>query len=388
MCARPIGAIGFSGRSADLEAFAKKCTITERRRWRQGFVRPPRARSPRWRRRPSRRRRRRACRRWKLCLRFTEWTSVRASSCTRTPRCGDASPIRLRQDGSDSAAFVPGTSTVIWPCAYSLGDFLCDATAAVRASDDPRRGDPAHAASLGAITPETVVVEVGAGLGLAGLVAARLGAKRVSITDATTAAARRNLEASGLTNATVDELWWQRASWRRARGKAKKQKALDLAPSEADATCSDESEPESDQDEPPDAPDAAATVASVLRSLRLDASISSSGDSVNEIYPHMIVASDVCYSQGRREMQMLADTMGALCGFETTLWLMFEDRGDCCWGTLQHFWRAAESAGLEGDPTPVEEVTVLGEPRTSQRRHNDSERLLLRLRRVRETPAE
>ena len=29
------------------------------------------------------------------------------------------------------------------------------------------RGDPAHAASLGAITPETVVVEVGAGLGLA-----------------------------------------------------------------------------------------------------------------------------------------------------------------------------------------------------------------------------
>ena len=62
---------------------------------------------------------------------------------------GDASPVRLRQDGSDSAAFVPGTSTVIWPCAYSLGDFLCDATAAVRASDDPRRDDPAHAASPG-----------------------------------------------------------------------------------------------------------------------------------------------------------------------------------------------------------------------------------------------
>jgi hypothetical protein len=172
------------------------------------------------------------------------------------------------------------------------------------------------------------------------------------------------------------------------RGKAKKQKALDLAPSGADATRSDESEPESDQDEPPDAPDATATVASVLRSLRLDASISSSGDSEHETYPHMIVASDVCYSQGRREMQMLADTMGALCGFETTLWLMFEDRGDCCWGTLHNFWRAAESAGLEGDPTPVEEVTVLGEPRTSQRRHNDSERLLLRLRRVRKTPAE
>jgi hypothetical protein len=37
--------------------------------------------------------------------------------------------IRMRQDGSTSAAFVPGTSTVIWPCAYTLGDFLCDATA-------------------------------------------------------------------------------------------------------------------------------------------------------------------------------------------------------------------------------------------------------------------
>ena len=296
---------------------------------------------------------------------------------------GDASPVRLRQDGSDSAAFVPGTSTVIWPCAYSLGDFLCDATAAVRASDDPRRGDPAHAASLGAITPGTVVVEVGAGLGLAGLVAARLGAKRVSITDATTAAARRNLEASGLTNATVDELWWQRASWRRARGKAKRQRALGVSSSGADASFvgSDESEPESDEDEPEDAPDAARAAASVLRSLRENANDET-------LFPHMIVASDVCYSQGRREMQMLADTMGALCGTETTLWVMFEDRGDCCWGTLQHFWRAAESAGLEGDPTPVEEVTVLGEPRTSQRRHNDSERLLLRLRRARETPAE
>ena len=156
-----------------------------------------------------------------------------------------------------------------------------------------------------------------------------------------------------------------------------------MSSSGADASFvgSDESEPESDEDEPEDAPDAARAAASVLRSLRENANDET-------LFPHMIVASDVCYSQGRREMQMLADTMGALCGTETTLWVMFEDRGDCCWGTLQHFWRAAESAGLEGDPTPVEEVTVLGEPRTSQRRHNDSERLLLRLRRARETPAE
>ena len=85
---------------------------------------------------------------------------------------------------------------------------------------------------------------------------------------------------------------------------------------------------------------------------------------------------------------MLADTMGALCGFETTVWVMFEDRGDCCWGTLNHFWTAADAAGLEGDPTPVEEVTVVGEAAEGPGRHNDSERLLLRLRRARETPAE
>ena len=298
---------------------------------------------------------------------------------------GDASPVRLRQDGSDSAAFVPGTSTVIWPCAYSLGDFLYDATAAVRASDDPRRGDPAHAASLGAITPETVVVEVGAGLGLAGLVAARLGAKRVNITDAATARRGRNLEASGLTNATVDELWWQRASWRRARGKAKKRKALDRrtgAPSGADATCASLTSPK---------PNPTKTNRgragrrrrrrACLRSLRPNE------DADVTTYPHMIVASDVCYNQGR-----------ARCRCWRTRWARCAVRnhrvGDVRGPRrllLGHFAALLARHGERrpgGDPTPVEEVTVLGEPRTSQRRHNDSERLLLRLRRARETPAE
>ena len=58
---------------------------------------------------------------------------------------------------------------------------------------------------------------------------------------------------------------------------------------------------------------------------------------------------------------------------------MFEDRGDCCWGTLNHFWTAADAAGLEGDPTPVEDVLVGGKRREGPGRHNDGERLLLRL---------
>lgn len=42
------------------------------------------------------------------------------------------------------------------------------------------------------------------------------------------------------------------------------------------------------------------------------------------------------------------------------MYVVFEDRGDCCWATLNHFWAAAEAAGLEGDPTPVEELLLPG----------------------------
>ena len=45
---------------------------------------------------------------------------------------GDGVVVAVRQDGSTSRSFLPGTSTVIWPCAYTLADILCDATAAWR----------------------------------------------------------------------------------------------------------------------------------------------------------------------------------------------------------------------------------------------------------------
>ena len=77
--------------------------------------------------------------------------------------------------------------------------------------------------------------------------------------------------------------------------------------------------------------------------------------------PHMIIGSDICYSQGKQEMQMLADTVSAMCEpGRTVVYVVFEDRGDCCWGTLNHFWTAAEGAGLFGDPTPIEDIEIGG----------------------------
>ena len=287
-----------------------------------------------------------------------------------------ARPLVLRQDGSTSAAFTPGTSTVIWPCAFTLGDFLCDATAAYRAANPGETPDAADAASHGAIVPSTVAVELGAGLGLAGLVAARLGAERVAITDATPLAARRNLDASGCANATVDELWWARAGWRRGRGPRPPRRggpksgrdAGDGGDDDGEPSSSNASDSDSEPAEPEDAATAEEAAGALLATLPRGAA------------PHVILGSDVCYSQGRREMQMLADTMAALMApSRTVAYVVFEDRGDGCWGTLNKFWCAAEEAGLEGDPTPIEDVEIGGKKREGEGRHNDSERLLLRL---------
>ena len=95
--------------------------------------------------------------------------------------------------------------------------------------------------------------------------------------------------------------------------------------------------------------------------------------------PHLILGSDVCYSQGKQEMQMLVDTMAALAEPGRTIYVVFEDGGDCCWGTLNHFWTAADAAGLEGSDAGGGRARGRGSGGRDRGRHNDGERLLLRL---------
>mmetsp|Transcript_27789 Transcript_27789/g.84830 ORF Transcript_27789/g.84830 Transcript_27789/m.84830 type:complete len:246 (+) Transcript_27789:113-850(+) len=75
---------------------------------------------------------------------------------------GSLSPIECEQHGSDSQAFVSGTSSVIWPVALLLAKHLCDHPELVRGK---------------------ACIELGAGIGIVGMVAAALGASRVVVTD-------------------------------------------------------------------------------------------------------------------------------------------------------------------------------------------------------------
>eukprot|EP00439_Symbiodinium_sp_Y106_P080128 s616_g18.t2 len=71
-------------------------------------------------------------------------------------------PLRLEQRGATSGDFVQGTSSVIWPAASRLAEYLCDHPELLR---------------------DRSVLELGAGLGLVGAACAAAGAKPVLVTD-------------------------------------------------------------------------------------------------------------------------------------------------------------------------------------------------------------
>ncbi|OLP75861.1 Protein N-lysine methyltransferase METTL21A, partial [Symbiodinium microadriaticum] len=71
-------------------------------------------------------------------------------------------PLRLEQRGATSGDFVQGTSSVIWPAASRLAEYLCDHPELIK---------------------DRSVLELGAGLGLVGAACAAAGAKPVLVTD-------------------------------------------------------------------------------------------------------------------------------------------------------------------------------------------------------------
>ena len=176
----------------------------------------------------------------------------------------------------------------------------------------------AAAARDGVITSETVVVELGAGLGLPGLVCAALGAKAVVLTDAWCEPLRTNVAAAALPNARMEELWWCR---------------------------SDERPVAADDDVVPDRSEGASAadptaVETLLRSL--------------PCRPHLILGADICATQPKRDMEALADTMASLAAPYSEVLVGYEDREN--WTTLEFFWEAAEFARLDGDS---EELTTI-----------------------------
>jgi len=220
--------------------------------------------------------------------------------------------VEVAQRGSSSSAFVADTSTVIWPMSAALATAFCDATQGARdggvddldARADAGRAETCAAARDLVVTARTRIVELGAGLGLLGIVLARIGARRVTITDANVTLLAENVAASGGERAECARLVW--------------------------ASPHDGKEWED--------------VCAFARAYE---------ESNDGELPHLIVGTDVMYSQSRETCRALAHTMARLADEHTVVIIGFEDRGD--WGQVAAFFEYAEDAGLYGDGEPFGE---------------------------------
>jgi len=221
------------------------------------------------------------------------------------PSAGDDAVVAA-QRGSACADFVGDTSSVVWPIALRACAAFCDATARARAEGgvggevegETRARTCARAREM-VITDATRVLELGSGIGILGATLARLGARRVTMTDANVGLCEANARADGAKNLETTTLRWARRDdgerWREV--------------------CE-----------------------------RADALEASGG------LPHLIVGTDLLYSQTRETFSALADTAARLSDEHTAIVIGYEDRGD--WESLATFWDVCEEAGLYGEAVP------------------------------------
>ena len=236
--------------------------------------------------------------------------------------------VEVAQRGSGSAAFVADTSTVIWPMCAALATRFCDAAVergGVGGGGEGGGGGGARAetcalANALVVTERTRILELGAGVGLLGIVLARIGARRVTITDANVTLLAENVAASGGERAECARLRW-------------------ASPHDGSAW---------------------EDVCAFARAYE---------EANDGELPHLIVGTDVMYSQSRETCRALAHTMARLADEHTVVVIGFEDRGD--WGQVAAFFEYAEDAGLYGDAEPFGE--------------DDDDWLLIRLRKRRPT---
>ena len=211
--------------------------------------------------------------------------------------------VRARQRGSACADFAGDTSSVVWPIALRACARFCDATGRARGEGgaegegETRARTCARAREM-VITRETRVLELGSGIGVLGMVLARLGAARVTMSDANVGVCEANANEDGAKNLETKTLLWARK----------------------DGECWRE--------------------------------VCEYGDALEASggLPHLIVGTDLLYSQTRETFSALADTVARLSDEHTAIVIGYEDRGD--WESLATFWDVCEEAGLFGEAVP------------------------------------
>lgn len=247
-------------------------------------------------------------------LEAAEDDECRAVGCEQQTRsCVAGGVVEVSQRGSGSKQFVANTSTVIWPICLVAAERFCDAalryrrggfggTVAKAGKDEqPERRRLCELARELIVTRDTRVLELGAGLGMLGIVLSRLGA-HVTLTDESLELLGDNVSASGSARARAAKLEW----------------AI--------------------RDEGDEQWTAVEEFANEYKSAH-------SGE-----LPHLILGTDLLYSQTKRTFRALVHTMAELADEDTTILIGYEDRGD--WSQLATFFEFGEAVGLYGSAEP------------------------------------